>query len=234
LHVLVACNHDFLNTDPATEFSEQALWSDQALVETFINNLYDRLDEPLTDGRMKCMLVDEAHYRGNQASTDFNNGLITQDRLPAWGSVSYLYTWNDMYKSIRYCNMFFENVDNIPFSENIVDGKNLRDRMTGEVHFLRAFFYFNLSKIYGGVPIIKGVFSLDDEFKTARNSYEETVNFILEELNQAIELLPSQHSGVNRGRITKGAAMALKSRVTLYAASDLYNSTISRNTVTKS
>ncbi len=226
LHVLVACNHDFLNTDPATEFSEQALWSDQALVETFINNLYDRLDEPLTDGRMKCMLVDEAHYRGNQASTDFNNGLITQDRLPAWGSVSYLYTWNDMYKSIRYCNMFFENVDNIPFSENIVDGKNLRDRMTGEVHFLRAFFYFNLSKIYGGVPIIKGVFSLDDEFKTARNSYEETVNFILEELNQAIELLPSQHSGVNRGRITKGAAMALKSRVTLYAASDLYNSTI--------
>ena len=117
-------------------------------------------------------------------------------------------------------------MDNIPFSENIVDGKNLRDRMTGEVHFLRAFFYFNLSKIYGGVPIIKGVFSLDDEFKTARNSYEETVNFILEELNQAIELLPSQHSGVNRGRITKGAAMALKSRVTLYAASDLYNSTI--------
>ena len=57
---------------------------------------------------MKCMLVDEAHYRGNQASTDFNNGLITQDRLPAWGSVSYLYTWNDMYKSIRYCNMFLK------------------------------------------------------------------------------------------------------------------------------
>ncbi len=226
LCLLYACSHDFLNTDPATEFSEQALWSDQSLVETFINNLYDRLDEPLTDGRMKAMLVDEAHYRSNQASTDFNNGLITQDRLPAWGSVSYLYTWNDLYKSIRYCNIFFENVEKVPFSENLVDGKSLRDRMTGEVHFLRAYNYFNLSKIYGGVPIIKQVYALDDDFQVARNSFEETIDFILEDINRAIELLPLEHSGANRGRITKGAAMALKSRVTLYAASDLYNQTI--------
>lgn len=220
--MLSSCSHDFLNTDPATEFSEQAVWSDPALVETYINNLYKRLDEPLTDGRGKSMIVDEAHYRGNTASKNFNNGLITQDGIPAW-NYSGNYSWNVLYKSIRYCNIFFENVDRVPFSSNVIDGKTLKDRMTGEVHFLRAMYYFNLTNIYGGVPIITDVYSLEDSFQVERSSYKEMIDFIIEDINKAIELLPIDHSGVNKGRVTKGAALALKSRVLLYAASDLHN-----------
>ena len=217
---VVSCN---LNTNPATEFAETAVWGDQALVETFINNLYDRIDEPLTDGRMKAMIVDEAHYRGNTGCRNFNNGLMTQDNLPAWGSVSDYFDWDQLYKSIRYCNMFFENVEDVPFSTTLVDGVAPKDRMTGEVHFLRATFYFNLTRIYGGVPIIEKVYGLNDDFSKERSSYAECIGFILKDLDKAISILPKEHTGINRGRVTKGAAMAMKSRVLLYAASDLYN-----------
>lgn len=223
--LISSCSHDFLNTDPATEFSEQAVWTDAALVETYINNLYKKLDEPLTDGRGKSMIVDEAHYRGNTSARNFNNGLISQDGIPAW-NYSGNYTWNVLYKSIRYCNIFFENVDRVPFTSNVTDGKTLKERMTGEVHFLRAMYYFHLANIYGGVPIITDVYSLEDDFQIERSSYKETIDFIIDDIDKAVGLLPEDHSGVNRGRVTKRAALALKSRVLLYAASDLYNTEI--------
>ncbi|MDX9881591.1 MAG: RagB/SusD family nutrient uptake outer membrane protein [Prolixibacteraceae bacterium] len=220
--LLYSCNHDFLNTEPSTEFSELAVWSDPALVETFINQIYFRLDEPLTDGRMKANYVDEGHYRGNSNSRNFNRSNITTDNIPGWGTNRYR-SWADLYKSIRYCNIFFENIERVPFSSTVVDGKTIKERMTGEVHFLRAMLYHFLISDYGGVPLITNVYSLEDEFTVPRNTYEECVNFIVEECDKAAGLLPVTNTGDNNGRATKGAALALKSRVLLYAASDLHN-----------
>jgi len=219
-----ACDQDFLETTPYTEFSETAVWSDPALAETFLNNIYFRLDEPLTDGRMKANIVDEAHYRGNGGSRDFNNGLMTQDNLLVWPSTLSRYrSWADIYKNIRYCNIFLSKVDEIPFSSGVVDGKTPKERMTGEAHFLRAYNYFNLVTVYGGVPIIDKVYELEDDFQIPRNTFAETVDFVVSELDKAADLLPVRHSGNNIGRATRGAALALKSRMLLYAASDLYN-----------
>jgi hypothetical protein len=221
---LQACNQDFLETVPYTEFSETAVWSDPALAETFINDIYFRLDEPLSDGRMKANIVDEAHYRGNGGSRDFSNALMTQDNLLVWPStLSRFRSWADLYKNIRYCNIFLEKVGEVPFGTATVDGKLPKDRMTGEAHFLRAYNYFNLASVYGGVPIIEKVYGLEDDFEAPRNTYAETIAFIVSELDKAAALLPVKHSGNNIGRATKGAALALKSRVLLYAASDLYN-----------
>lgn len=220
-----SCNQDFLDTESSTEFSELSVWNDPALVETFINQIYYRLDEPLTDGRMKANYVDEAHYRGNSNAYNFNNCVITSDVLPGWSTSRYR-SWSDLYKTIRYCNIFFFKVDEVLFSETTVDGKTEKERMTGEVHFLRAMLYYFLTSVYGGVPIVTDVYSLDDDFKIARNTYEECVNFIADECDKAAELLPEVNTGDNRGRATKGAALALKSRVLLYAASDLYNTDV--------
>lgn len=218
----ISCSTDFLNTDPATEFSETAVWTDPALAETFINQIYFRLDEPLTDGRFKANLVDEGHYRGNAASLNFNRSLLTPDDIPGWG-VSRYRSWTDLYKSIRYCNIFFSKVDEVPFQNDLIDGKSTKERMQGEVHFLRAYLYFNLVSTYGGVPLITDVYELTDDFQKERNTYAESIDFIVAELNKAADYLPLAHSGSNKGRATKGAALALKSRVLLYAASDLYN-----------
>jgi hypothetical protein len=92
------------------------------------------------------------------------------------------------------------------------------------VHFLRAYLYHNLVSMYGGVPIIKKTFGLTDNFNVPRDSYDNCIKFIVSDLDSAATLLPLSYSGNDRGRATKGAALALKSRVLLYAASDLYNS----------
>ena len=224
--LFVSCSEDFLETKPLTEFSEVDVWADPALVATFINQIYWRLDEPVTNGRLKSNIVDEAHYRGNGASKNFNNGLLTVDQIPGWSTPSRYRTWDDIYKTIRYCNIFFANVDKVPFETSLTDGKTMKDRTSGEVHFLRAYLYHELVTVYGGVPIITEPYTLTDEFAVARNSYKDCINFIIEDLDQAASLLPTSHSGDNKGRATKGAALALKARILLYAASDLFNTTV--------
>lgn len=224
--LLTSCDKEFLETKPLTEFSEVDVWNDPALVETFINQIYWRLDEPFSNGRLKSNIVDEGHYRGNGASKNFNNSLLTVDQIPGWSTPSRYRTWDDIYKSIRYCNIFFANIDKVPFESTLTDGKTLGDRMKGEVHFLRAFLYHELTAVYGGVPIITEPYGLTDDFLIARNSYSDCVDFMVEELDLAAGLLPTAHSGDGKGRATKGAALSLKSRVLLYAASDLYNTTV--------
>lgn len=223
---LSSCNKDFLETKPLTEFSEVDVWNDPALVETFINQIYWRLDEPFSNGRLKSNIVDEGHYRGNGASKNFNNCLLTVDQIPGWSTPSRYRSWNDIYKTIRYCNIIFENIEKVPFEATLTDGKTLDDRMKGEVHFLRAYLYHELTAVYGGVPIITETYGLSDDFLIARSSYADCVDFIVSELDLAAGLLPETHSGDAKGRATKGAALALKARVLLYAASDLYNTTV--------
>src|SRR5690606_18166999 len=134
--------------------------------------------------------------------------------------------WLDLYKTIRLCNLFFGKVAEVPFKEGLVDGKSQRDRMTGEVHFLRAYLYHFLTSTYGGVPIITEAYELGDEFKAARNSYAECVEFMVGECDQAAALLPDVQTGNNFGRATRGEALALKARILLYAASGLYNTDV--------
>lgn len=214
---------DSLDTTPKTEFSDLSVWSDPALAETLINWVYFRLDEPMSAGRLKACLVDEAHYRGNAGSLDFNNSLMTQDNQPGWSAACRYRTWADLYKNIRSCNLFLDNVEEIPFSSSLVDGKTEKERMTGEMVFLRAYNYFNLVSLYGGVPVVEHAFTLDDDYAVPRNTFEECINFITAECDKAAGLLPVQHSGENDGRATRGAALALKARVLMYAASDLYH-----------
>jgi starch-binding outer membrane protein, SusD/RagB family len=224
--LLTSCNKDFLETTPLTEFSDATVWTDPPLVETFINNIYWRLDEPFSGGRLKANLVDEGHYRGNAPSLNFNKCLLTVDQIPGLSTPSRNLTWNDIYKSIRFCNIFFEKVGGVPFDNTVTDGKTMEERLTGEAHFLRAYNYFLLTRMYGGVPIITKAYELTDDFLIARNSYADCVDFMVAECDTAISMLPLTNSGDNKGRATIGAAMALKSRILLYAASDLFNTTV--------
>jgi starch-binding outer membrane protein, SusD/RagB family len=78
-------------------------------------------------------------------------------------------------------------------------------------------------RMYGGVPITTKVYGLSEDYLLARNSFKETVDFIVANADSAAQLLPLSYTGANVGRTTKGAALALKARVLLYAASELYN-----------
>jgi hypothetical protein len=223
----ISCSEDFLETKPLTEISEVDLWGDPSLARLYINHIYAGIPEPFTRGRLSSNLVDEADYRGNTGSKNFNNCIINQDATPTWNSIYYNLTWSNFYSNIRYCNSFLENVDRIPFDDVALSGLTEKDKMTGEVHFMRAYLYHHLLCMFGGVPIVKEPYGLDDDFNAPRDSYEDCIDFIVEECDLAAGLLPEAHSGVDLGRATKGAAMALKARVLLYAASDLHNTNVS-------
>ena len=218
--VITSCNKDFLNKNSLTEFSSSAEWGDPALTATFINGIYNELPAGLA---MDAGNVDESRSR-DADGLNFNNMIITQDDGEYGG-------WTGQYRAIRHCNVALENISKASYDPALVDGVTLKDRMLGEVHFLRAYIYFRLTNFYGGVPIITNVYGLTDSFKVAQNSYADCIKFIMGDLDSASSMLPIVESGDNDGRATKGAALALKSSVLLYAASDLHNSALNTSVV---
>lgn len=205
-----ACEENFLERQPLDKISEADVWKDEKLIEAFVNTCYNVRHGFLVDYYM-MPLTDEAYRRGRETFHLVNRGEITPTNNVA------LDHWSNFYNIITNCNIFFQNIDQAPISEAV------KNRMIGEVAFLRAYAYFRLINFYGGVPLITNVFKLGDDFKVVRNSYDECSDFIVRELEKAQTLLPLSYTGANRGRITKGAAMALKARVLLYAASALNN-----------
>jgi hypothetical protein len=215
-----SCDTEFLNTKPTDRVSELDVFQDQVLLETFINDIYSSIQHPFGkgDGILKAEFVDEAHDMW-YAFYDFNNCLMTSDNLSMW----WFEKWGGNYINIRKCNLFFEKYDEQYIDNSVVDGVPLKDRLKGEVYFLRAYFYHQLVSMFGGVPIVDHTFGLTDDFKVPRNTYAECIKFITDDLDMAASLLPEANTGSNKGRATKGAALALKSEVLLYAASDLHN-----------
>lgn len=134
---------------------------------------------------------------------------------------------NGVWINIRRCNLFLSNIDNGTLSD---DEKKI---LKGQALFWRAWLYARLVTIYGGVPIIKEAQSPtlgdgtveESTLNVPRSSTEDCITFISEDLDLAATLLPSVWSnpGTNYGRVTKGAALALKGRLLLYYASPLFN-----------
>ncbi len=221
---LPSCQKDFLALDPLSDYSDAAVWSDPALIETFVNNIYrDALNLPFSIERLSDY-VDESNFTPDWDVTNFNKSLITADGLMGW-QVSWAtpytmhFRWGPLYSAIRACNIYFEKMADADFID-----QDWISRMNGEVYFLRGYLYHYLAALYGGVPIIDKPYGLGDDFEIARNSYEETIDFVIAQLDAAIPLLPEDYAGgENEGRITKGAAMHLKARTLLYAASDLHH-----------
>jgi len=130
--------------------------------------------------------------------------------------------WNTAYKGIRQASVFLNNIDiNKEFSEKeIVDLK-------GQARFLRAYFYWELLKVYGPIPIVPDD-GIDytkeyDAIAQRRNTYEECADYLSNELAEAAKGLPLQQGIQQIARPTRGAALALRARVLLFAASPLAN-----------
>ncbi len=214
-----SCNEGFLNKQPLAEYAETAVWDDLSLMETFVNNIYYNLYHGF-DGKIGFqMFCDEAMRTSDRGAGNVTKSLISPSFYSAYTQVGQKkLTWNFLYANIRRCNLFLEKVD-----QNTYSDEELKNRLTGEVYFLRAYIYHTLVMQYGGIPIIDKAYTLDDEFLVARDSYEKSINFIVSDLDKAASMLPTTQTSVNLGRATKGAALAIKARVLLYAASDLYH-----------
>jgi len=209
--LLSGCNKDFLNTEPLDKPPASTVWADPSLSEAFVTDIYNVYHDGLLNQESMDCISDNCLY--NFGRMDIMEGNISPGST---GWVNNTYEWGEMYFRIRATNLALENLATASFDASLVD------RLKGESYFLRAHCYNQLLRYYGGVPIIKSTYALNTpDFSIARNTYTECVDAIVSDLDSAALLLDGKTLGL--GRATKEAAMALKSRVLLYAASDLHD-----------
>ena len=209
-----------LDVLPVDQFSDASVWNDAALIQTFVNNIYSGVPHGFGCIMMASM-ADESMYNADFGSSNVTKSLINPSDFSIfdanfWASNMKQLNWTTAYKYVRATNVFFDKIETATIDETT------KKNMKGEVHFLRAYLYYNLLSVYGGVPIIAKAYNLTDDFSVSRNTYEETVKFIIDELDLSANLLKGK--SLETGRATEGAALALKSRVLLTAAGDFANS----------
>ncbi|HEV7381390.1 MAG TPA: RagB/SusD family nutrient uptake outer membrane protein, partial [Dyadobacter sp.] len=211
---LTACDTDFLDVTPPSEIPADEVWKDGGLSEGFVTGIYAGLQQGGLGEQMLASLSDEAVFThtGRNINT-INEGSLSPS-VTGW--VDDTYGWGPMYTRIRASNIAIQNLATATFTNT-----TLKNRLLGEAYFLRAYYYQQLLRYYGAVPLIKKAYELNEDYTAPRNTYEECVTSIVNDLDSAAIFLEGKAPVT--GRANKTAALALKSRVLLYAASDLHD-----------
>lgn len=216
-----ACKKDFLQRDPGVPIDYEKLFNDPQLAAGFGDNSYAFLINDYarlaSANGMTSQFTDESiSNTGEPVVTLINTGQFLN---PGASDVAGIYT--QMYRGIRNANIMLANIDRVPWTDTALYNPRY---IKGEQLFLRAFFYFELMKRYGGVPLLdKAQTVAESGAEIPRSTYEQILAFILKDVTEAQKLLPDEWPGANYGRATVGAAMALKARALLHAASPLNN-----------
>lgn len=194
-----------LDLSPRDRYSELTYWNSTSNVHLALNNVYHWL---YTSGMvlMNEGLSDNAYRRADDV-TLISSGSFTPD-LARFRS-----EWNHYFTGLKACNLFLGNIDK---NETIEDA--VKERMKAEVRFIRAWFHFHLTKWWGDAPIVNKELTVEEAKSIPRSPKAEVVKFITDELDAAAAALPKKenYAEADLGRITKGAALALKARVLLY------------------
>lgn len=218
-----SCRKDFLDTEPEDKISDAQVWSSPDLALQVINGCYQALPE----GHTMCMMMsstDEAVFYGDESiGAAYTEGLASASNQGAfaasvWSWSQMSWNWDAVYKNIRNINIGIANIDKTPF-----DRQEDKDKAVADLYFLRGFCHFLLMEQFGGIPCYDRPVNLGDNYNKPRNTFEETVDFIVADLDRAISLYDENDVGKVKTRADKGVAMAAKAKVLLYAASDLHN-----------
>lgn len=212
-----SCSDDLLEKQPLDAISEANVFNDAVFLQKYVYNVYNGMRPHWRPGTGTYIgLTDiavaqvETHNRA-AGMREYLAGNISPDNITDLTD-----TWNYQYDYIKRVNVFFEKIEDSAIEPTALNP------MKGEMHFLRAWMYFDLSRHFGGVPIIINTFQLDDEsFDVKRNTYDEVGKFVIDECDKAIEFLDGLTA--SPGKVSKEAAMALKARMLLYMASPLNN-----------
>ncbi|NJB35164.1 RagB/SusD family nutrient uptake outer membrane protein [Croceivirga sp. JEA036] len=222
LLILGSCE-DSLEIDAADSFTEEFVYSDINQVTSLVLTNYNSTE---SWGLNKTIWWSR-RYNIENASFESKFNFRDLDRLAlrrGWNPANvgdFNNKWRIYYSYIREINLFFDKIDD---SQAAMDAPEEAEILKAEMRFLRANLYFKLTRLYGAVPLIKETVGFDAEtFDIPRNTYEECVEYIVAELDAAAAVLPETRPATEFGRATKVAAMAVKSRALLYAASELHD-----------
>ncbi|MDR0699577.1 MAG: RagB/SusD family nutrient uptake outer membrane protein [Tannerella sp.] len=241
----VACE-DYLDKLPEEDMTIERTFSEYTHAKRFLAGAYMHLPKEInwmgdlnntSDRNPWVGASDEMEIAYDGAASH----LINAGSVNPQNSHNICPVWNECFMGVRKANIFIENVDKIPLilagTESLSDvfTEQERNEWKGEAYMLRAMMYFELIRTYGPVPILENSLETDADFNSVRRSpVQECIQLVADDCDRAAALLPMRYkegtnpdTGIDEsakmGRFTKGAALALKSRILLYAASKLYN-----------
>src|ERR1700712_2667934 len=202
---LSSCKRELLDTVPNDRLATDLFWKTESDAKLAVNALYTDLDG--TNIISWDALTDIAHTNQPfdvQAYIELGTYDISSAKV---------YTeWQSAYKGIRATNYFLENVSKVPSTNTA-----LINQFNGEAKTLRAYQYIKLAGLFGDVPLITTTVSIAEASALKRTPITQVYDFIDQELTEAAALLPATYGAADKGRITKGAALALKARSDLFA-----------------
>lgn len=188
---------DFLDRYPLEELSDESFWKTEKDAEMAVSNLYNVLPTWDTD---EAINSDDAVHGIKWAAGNQSKGVYDPSD----------YGWSGEYGYIRQANLILEKIQEMDLSEDAYK------KLEGQARFFRAYTYFTLIRSFGAVPYIDKPLELTDVENITRTPKDEVYAKVMEDFDIAIADLPVQWDETNSGRITKGAAMAMKARAALY------------------
>lgn len=212
---------------PYNKLSQETIWGSQLLLDEYVLPWYRNMNNgfsiymPTSSQLLKGACRDYLPWYGDQitiSKADWYNTAYGDILKSISREVTRrgLVNWNNYYARIQSVNLLLEN------ESKIQEGAH-KQRVLGEAHFFRAYYYYLLLRQFGGPLLIKENYNpLIDNIKFPRASYEEMVRFIADEADQAAFLLPDKLEASEIGRATKGAALMLKAKTYFWVSSKVF------------
>ena len=212
--MLPSCKKDFFEIEDPNGLEDEKIWNDEGAIGLFLNRTYSLVipQWPTLGG------IHNTSDELNNASTAFLYGQLTESSVTDISTGTSLTA--NRYADIRRSNVALAGLNGSSLPEV---SKNL---LKGQFFFLRAYSYFKLVRLYGGVPLVFTAQGVDDEnLQVPRSKTSECIAAIAKDLDSAATLLPKSWTGNDIGKITRAAALAVKGKALLYLASPQFNPT---------
>ena len=217
---------DLFDKWPKDKLSQESIWADDLLLDEYVLPWYRNMSNGFSVYMPTTVLLKGASreflpWYGDQITVSKSDWYST-----AYGDILKstlteitrrgLTSWTNYYTRIQAINLLLES------QSKISEGAH-KQRILGEAHFFRAYYYYLLLRMYGAPMLIKETYDPIHDHKTfPRATYAETVDFIAEEAGLAAPLLSIEQTGSNSGRVTRGAALMLKAKVYFWAAGEKF------------
>ena len=211
LFIVQGCN--YLDIVPDESATEEDAFADPESARRYLYSCYSYIKNPRHPEESIDLFTGDDLVTAweHEAFGQFAQGNYT----PTTPVINY---WNDMYKGIRQCYLLKQNIASVPGI-----APELIEEYSTEADFLIAYYHYYMLRLYGPIILTKNIVDLDNFGTPVRSPYDECVDWIAEQLKTVADKLPEERYGDEYGRATKFAALAIRARMFLYAASPQFN-----------
>ena len=213
----ISCSDDLLELEPVTEINSETAFDSESRVDQALSAAYDPLQWQFSQGAhtfqqlFQSIRADDHHSQ--QANFWAPGANFDQFRTITSTNTNVAGLWSKWYKGIGRANFAIEIAEN--FEEFKTEG--LKEQIIAEAKFLRGFYYFELVKLFGPVPLfLEAITDTEDELYLPRSSVEEVYNQIEKDLLEASQVLPKKWEERDVWRATSGAALGILAKAHLY------------------